>query len=206
MSGGGSPKQGRCASPLAHRPCLGEILPLELKIGPFSAQDPALGENCPSEPRRSPTFPQVDGSALLAFSPKSGSCAPVSLPSRDVAPKTSVSASRTRSTLPSRDVAQDKRPIVPPWEGLVAWVSRRFSKAEALRRTGAASSRLGRDGLARAGEVLPSKDVAPHPCRIVPAWESSGLVGARIGSYLHNVPPWERTALPGREGLRRSRR
>lgn len=68
------------------------------------------------------------------------------------------------------------------------------------------SFRLRRAGLACLGKALPSRDVARHPRRIVPAWENSGFVGAKTGPYLHKIPPWERIALLSREGPRRSSR
>ena len=81
-------------------------------------QDPALGENRYFGHGWAPTFAQVDGSDLLAVSPEPGRCAPVFLPSRDVAPESCGFAARTRRSLPSRDVVPDGRHNVPTWEGL----------------------------------------------------------------------------------------
>ena len=117
-SGSNSPKQGRCAAKLARRPCLGESLLLERGIGRISAQRLGSGETRRFGQGRAAAFPQVGALALLASSPKPGSCAPVFLPSRDVVPESAVFGARIRQTLPSQDVAQDERRIVLAWERL----------------------------------------------------------------------------------------
>lgn len=54
-------------------------------------------------------------------------------------------------------------------------------------------------------QILPSRDVAQDERHIVLAWENYSFAGTETGPCLHNVPPWERTALLGGEGLRRFR-
>ena len=172
LAGGGG--QGLAA----HRPGLGEIRLMGTSSGLVSAQRLGLGENRPLGRRRPLTFPQVNGPALLAGSPKPRSCALVFLPSRDVAPESPVSVARVRKTLPSRDLVQGEWRIVPPWERRSRWLVGRppkpgryapfsahrpclgemvllfdemFSQAGILRRMSGIPSLLGRGGLA--GEV-----------------------------------------------------
>ena len=112
------------------------------------------------------------------FSPRPRSCAAVLLPARDVVQELPLLPSQSRRVLPSRDVSQHSRHIHLAWERLVR----------------------------PSAGALPSKDVAPDERRIVLAWENYGFAGTETGPCLHNVPPWERTALLGGEGLRRFRR
>ena len=113
---GASPEQGRCAGMLDQRPCLGETWLLERGIGRFSAQRPGLGETRCFWQGRSAAFPQVDEPVFLASSPKAGSCAARSLPSRDVAPESPIFLAERQEFLPSRDVVHLSRSIVPAWE------------------------------------------------------------------------------------------
>lgn len=88
----------------AHCPCLGESLLLEHGVCRISAQRLGLGEIRRFGQGRAAAFPQVGALALLAGSPKPGSCAPVFLPSRDFVPESPAFAVRIRQTLPSKDV------------------------------------------------------------------------------------------------------
>ena len=60
-----SPKQGRCARWVEHRPGLGELRQLENETGGILAHRPALGENYLLERGWPAVFPQVNG---LSFS------------------------------------------------------------------------------------------------------------------------------------------
>ena len=104
---------------MVHRPCLGESLLLERGICRFSAQRLGSGETRRFWQGRAAAFPQVGELTLLAGSPKPGSCAALSLPSRDVVPRSPLFLAERPEFLPSRDVARSYLNIVPPWERLV---------------------------------------------------------------------------------------
>ena len=116
-----SPESRLRAAFSPHRPALGEFRARGRRNRSVSAQDPALGENCPFGQERDSAFPQVNGLALLTVSPKPGCCAGVFLPSREVVAGTPAFAAQARQALPSRDFAQGEWHINPPWERL--WLS-----------------------------------------------------------------------------------
>ena len=112
------PETGQCAGARDHRPALGDLLLLERGIGRFYAQRLGLGEIGWFGRGMAAAFLQVGALALLAGSPKAGSCAGRSLPSKDVVSGSPVFLAERSEFLPSRDDVSQSRPIVSAWERL----------------------------------------------------------------------------------------
>lgn len=112
-------------------------------------------------------------------SPESRSCAAASLPTQDNVQGPPPFPIQSRRPLPSGDVASSFLAHRPALGGPGSHVWGRLSRARTLRIILSASSPLGR---------------------------TSASAGAKSAYFRHKVPPWERIALFGGEGPRRSRR
>lgn len=110
------PETGQCAGARDHRPALGDLLLLGRGIGRFYAQRLGLGEIGWFGQERAVAFPQVEPSDILAVSPKAGSCAPRSLPSKDVAPGRAKFLAEILKFLPKWDLVRLCLTVALAWE------------------------------------------------------------------------------------------
>ncbi len=170
---GVSPEQGRCVAEQAHRLGLGEI-------GWFG-----LG--------RAAAFLQVGAPVLLADSPKAGSCAARSLPSKDVAPRSpkalaldhrpalgEVGPDRGRWFSRARTLRSLRRTIVPSWEGR-ARCMRVFLPTRGVVRSNPTIVPLWKKRACRACEK--------RRCRVRALVPSRAAMRAALGVPPHPAPP-----------------